>query len=566
MLVIHPDECIDCGVCESECPMDAIVSDTDLNPEIVECLEYNRRYSAIWSNITESKPPLPPVPSSSNALVRARYIRERNCEPDDISKAVHDESDFVRLAAVQHKGALLQSADVQELLADPEPAVRAAIAENQLIKLTDQQYAAILNDEEPNVRMALLKRDQVHPLCIEKLFSDPAPTVRKAVANSDRIHLTAQQIENGLKDEDGEVQLAFLERLEPLTQMQFNRGLKSDNPIVRAAYAKRADCTVDEDQVWLGLRDKEEDVVRAFLKRSDWTMTSEMLDECLAFTDSSSPSNLVTLALARYIEQPSNAQIEKALSHHSACVRLAILCRSNVTLSDEYVDQGLKDDDATCRARAVSLLYYKPTPAQIRNALFDNNATVRLNLAKRTDIQFSPEQIENGLNDKSAAVRAAFAARSDFTPNPIQIERGLVDSRLEVRRAFAQRSDAQLSTMQEARFQKVGFGIEKPTRIDEFDEEDPPIVQCPCCRATVIPYDYETWCEHLAFVFFDQADPLAKGPAAQALGVEEDFVSACEFDKLCDDRSLHCEETTIKGMACGPITEHAKVAFYDQTD
>ena len=29
MLVIKPDECIDCGVCEPECPIDAIVSDTD---------------------------------------------------------------------------------------------------------------------------------------------------------------------------------------------------------------------------------------------------------------------------------------------------------------------------------------------------------------------------------------------------------------------------------------------------------------------------------------------------------------------------------------------------------
>ncbi len=28
-LVIHPDECIDCGVCEPECPIDAIKPDTD---------------------------------------------------------------------------------------------------------------------------------------------------------------------------------------------------------------------------------------------------------------------------------------------------------------------------------------------------------------------------------------------------------------------------------------------------------------------------------------------------------------------------------------------------------
>ena len=29
MLVIHPDECIDCGVCEPECPVEAIIPDTD---------------------------------------------------------------------------------------------------------------------------------------------------------------------------------------------------------------------------------------------------------------------------------------------------------------------------------------------------------------------------------------------------------------------------------------------------------------------------------------------------------------------------------------------------------
>ena len=29
MLVIKPDECIDCGVCEPECPVDAIISDNE---------------------------------------------------------------------------------------------------------------------------------------------------------------------------------------------------------------------------------------------------------------------------------------------------------------------------------------------------------------------------------------------------------------------------------------------------------------------------------------------------------------------------------------------------------
>ena len=53
MLVIHPDECIDCGVCEPECPVDAIKPDTD--PGLEDWLELNRVYAEIWPNITRQK-------------------------------------------------------------------------------------------------------------------------------------------------------------------------------------------------------------------------------------------------------------------------------------------------------------------------------------------------------------------------------------------------------------------------------------------------------------------------------------------------------------------------------
>ena len=49
-LVIHPDECIDCGVCEPECPAEAILPDTE--PDIDEWLEINARFAAEWPNLT----------------------------------------------------------------------------------------------------------------------------------------------------------------------------------------------------------------------------------------------------------------------------------------------------------------------------------------------------------------------------------------------------------------------------------------------------------------------------------------------------------------------------------
>ena len=51
-LAINPDECIDCGVCEPECPAEAIVPDTE--PGIEDWLERNRVFSQEkgWPNIT----------------------------------------------------------------------------------------------------------------------------------------------------------------------------------------------------------------------------------------------------------------------------------------------------------------------------------------------------------------------------------------------------------------------------------------------------------------------------------------------------------------------------------
>ena len=53
MLVINPDECIDCGVCEPECPVDAIISDADDKDK--KWLEVNQKFSEIWPNITMKK-------------------------------------------------------------------------------------------------------------------------------------------------------------------------------------------------------------------------------------------------------------------------------------------------------------------------------------------------------------------------------------------------------------------------------------------------------------------------------------------------------------------------------
>ena len=58
-LVINPDECIDCSLCEPECPAEAIYSEDDLPPSMEQFLDLNAELSQQWPVITEKKDPPP---------------------------------------------------------------------------------------------------------------------------------------------------------------------------------------------------------------------------------------------------------------------------------------------------------------------------------------------------------------------------------------------------------------------------------------------------------------------------------------------------------------------------
>ena len=71
-LVIAPDECIDCGVCEPECPVDAIKPDTEDEPD-GKWLIVNADYAKVWPNITvKGTPPA----DAEQVRARDRQVRE----------------------------------------------------------------------------------------------------------------------------------------------------------------------------------------------------------------------------------------------------------------------------------------------------------------------------------------------------------------------------------------------------------------------------------------------------------------------------------------------------------
>ncbi|MDP0563431.1 MAG: ferredoxin family protein [Candidatus Endonucleobacter sp. (ex Gigantidas childressi)] len=58
-LVIHPDECIDCALCEPECPANAIFPEDEMPDDQQAYIDLNARMADLWENISEKRDPLP---------------------------------------------------------------------------------------------------------------------------------------------------------------------------------------------------------------------------------------------------------------------------------------------------------------------------------------------------------------------------------------------------------------------------------------------------------------------------------------------------------------------------
>ncbi len=79
-LVIHPDECIDRGVCEPECPAEAIKPDTE--PGLDKWLSLNAEYAKVWPNITDRKDLLPEAKERDGVPDKLQYLSPEPAKQD----------------------------------------------------------------------------------------------------------------------------------------------------------------------------------------------------------------------------------------------------------------------------------------------------------------------------------------------------------------------------------------------------------------------------------------------------------------------------------------------------
>ncbi|MEE9451214.1 MAG: ferredoxin FdxA [Gammaproteobacteria bacterium] len=76
MLVIHPDECIDCALCEPECPIEAICAEDELPEKYQQFLGINAKFAEKWPNINAKKESPPDSAQWENVEGKIKYLLE----------------------------------------------------------------------------------------------------------------------------------------------------------------------------------------------------------------------------------------------------------------------------------------------------------------------------------------------------------------------------------------------------------------------------------------------------------------------------------------------------------
>ncbi|RMH22877.1 MAG: ferredoxin family protein [Gammaproteobacteria bacterium] len=73
-LVIDPDECIDCTLCEPECPAEAIVSEDDVPEDQQEMIALNAELAKQWPVISEMKDALENADEMNGVEGKLKYL------------------------------------------------------------------------------------------------------------------------------------------------------------------------------------------------------------------------------------------------------------------------------------------------------------------------------------------------------------------------------------------------------------------------------------------------------------------------------------------------------------
>jgi ferredoxin len=267
-LVIDPDECIDCTLCEPECPANAIFAEDELPEGQEQFISLNAELSKQWPVITEVKYP----------LADADYWNGKN-------------------GKIYYLGINVTEEELQLGLIDP--LADARVRSIKLVKkLTNFQIEAAINDSAFEVRLALVNRHDsiLHALQIERALTDPVTEVQLACLQRRDCLLTAEQFSRGLKSIDANTRLAYLNRNEyKLTSKQIESALNDPEPSIRYAMVSKNGFNPTADQIERCLNDISSEVRRVVAERTDFILNAIQIEHGLSMANRIEPFSAINI-------------------------------------------------------------------------------------------------------------------------------------------------------------------------------------------------------------------------------------------------------------------------------
>jgi ferredoxin len=481
MLVIDPDECIDCTLCEPECPTEAIVSEEELPEDQKAFLKINAQLSKLFPVVTEQHETFPDARNWRDVRGKAALLGFDGGEfnPQE-SKTTLDKYESLLSSPIGSER------EWTARLSDPNPLVRLAVTTREDFVLTQARLEAGLKDRDEHVRRryVALRMDKLTPAQVDALLGDPSPAVRRETVDRTVSRLTPVQIDRILGDADESCRLTLYrkEAFRP-TLEQFNRITGTDSAVAKlivlqrihdqiqpllfdhpddrvrkAAFAKR-NIKLTRQQANAGLADPSADVVYEVVSRSDVKVTPAQFVELVRRKDRRITATVCSRADTRSIDallgEPNDALIASTVeflpSLSAGQVDGLIAGRRWKALRALFrfkPDAFSRRQLAECRTASdwgVRLAAIHKTgigkipPDEIAILLHDRTEKIREAVAGSPSVRLSRMQIEAALTDSAVVVRLATASREDFRPTPAQYRRGLRDPDARVKVLFKRR-------------------------------------------------------------------------------------------------------------------------------
>lgn len=453
MLVIDPDECIDCAVCISECPSNAIVAEEDVPIGQEQFIEFNRIMTPEGSSITRSKKPFLDADFWNGVSGKAAFLVSEQIAPN-LSSSSSLPSPYSKLLS----SPVLSDSEWEENLNSPDSEVRYLVASRRDFVLDSSRLHRGLRDGDMRVRRLYvnLGENRLSDSDVEMLLNDPEKSIRLAILNQHTVILSDRQFFRTLESTDRDEVLAALKKI---TIDRLPELLNHSSALVRSfAYGCEL-AHLSPAQIAKGLSDSESNVRYAITHRSDFSPSPVQLialleaesneyrqgelcrtasAECIARVMESAHPRIINTLIYYLHRSLSKEQKIKALSMSDQQVALAVLRNFDSELPEKAVDIALCYESEEVRLAAIQLRGVDElTDEQIARCLDDPSDEIRALIVSYASL--SEEQIEKACTDRSKMVRLTLVRRKDFIPNVKQLKRGLKDKCENVRQGFADR-------------------------------------------------------------------------------------------------------------------------------